>query len=229
MPRQHNRLVLPMIDALLRAARVEQTFDSMQSHSDAVPVRSPACASPPPLRRASVSALGIPVVPVSSLAALAQTAMAMRSGCAMRAGDDPVAPRRDLLRRLRMRRGPLAIGAVPDAHHDRTRLAARHRFDVGGWSATASRTSRRRLAERGCCVDATLLPTRARCSCCAHAAIANGDVARERRCVAGVPAGNATVAQTRRLDALDDRCCCMRVDGRLQSSANVMPRYGAVC
>ncbi len=75
VPRQHNRLVLPMIDALLRRARC-RTSDSRRDRVRSWPrIVHRACASPPELRRASALGLSVPVVPVSSLAAFAQTAV----------------------------------------------------------------------------------------------------------------------------------------------------------
>jgi tRNA threonylcarbamoyladenosine biosynthesis protein TsaB len=77
VPRQHNRLVLPMIDALLRAHDVDKrSLDAIAFG------RGPGSFTG--VRIAAGIAQGIslgiaaPVVPVSSLAALAQTAMTMR-------------------------------------------------------------------------------------------------------------------------------------------------------
>ena len=153
--------------------------------------------------------IAMPVVPVSSLAALAQTALAVRPRCATRARDDPLAPRRDLLRRVRARRRPRADSSGDERIATASERALPPGIDSTCWvvgDGVAHYADA--LAERGCAIGRDVVAVGARRACSSRCTrFANGDAVDTGGCVAGVSAGNATMAQTRRMSGAAYTCC----------------------
>ncbi len=73
-PRGHSELILGMMEALLAEAELAAPVNWTPWPSGVVRVRLPGCGSPPGWCRGRLSAPDLPVVPVSTLAALAQRA-----------------------------------------------------------------------------------------------------------------------------------------------------------
>lgn len=175
VPRQHNRLILPMIDALMRSHGV----DKRSLHAIAFG-RGPGSFTG--VRIAASVAQGIslgiaiPVVPVSSLAALAQTALAMRRDV------------RCVLATIRSRPDEIYYGVyVRDG--DRAELSGDERIATAADRALPPGVDSTcwaigdgvlhyadALAELGCAIDATLLPSAQGVMQLALHAFAHGDV-----------------------------------------------------
>jgi len=173
-PREHNRLILPMVDALLRSARVERR------ELDAVALgRGPGSFTG--VRIAAGIAQGIalglriPVVPVSSLAALA---------CAAGAAYPNVSC---VLATIRSRTDEIYVGGyridgdrceaiVPES----VWTASRRDVPVGidsTWAVVGDGVAHfaGSLAELGCSFDASLRPTASGVLRLAMRAVANGE------------------------------------------------------
>jgi tRNA threonylcarbamoyladenosine biosynthesis protein TsaB len=175
VPRQHNRLVLPMIDALLRRHDVEKRA------LDAIAFgRGPGSFTG--VRIAASIAQGIslgvsvPVIPVSSLAALAQTALTARGHvqrvlATIRSRPDEIyyaTYARDGARAVLLDEERVATASERSLPHG---VDASYRVVGDGVSHYADA-----LAEAGCVVDEALLPSALGVLQLALHAFANGDV-----------------------------------------------------
>ncbi len=172
VPREHNRLILPMVDALLRVAGIERDeLDAVafgHGPGSFTGVRIAAAVA-----QGVSLGLGIPVVSISSLAALAQAAIAVHPNA------------RYVLATLRSRVDEVYVGGyecvagrcrscLPDAittEHDLPTAVDSSWWVVGDAVAHFEAS----IATRGCRVDAELLPTARAVLVLANAAIANGE------------------------------------------------------
>jgi tRNA threonylcarbamoyladenosine biosynthesis protein TsaB len=174
-PRQHNRLILPMVDALMRSHGVDK-------HSLDVVAFGRGPGSFTGVRIAASIAQGIslgisvPVVPVSSLAALAQTALATRRDVqrvltTIRSRPD------EIYYALYARDGDRAVLCGDERIATASDRALPPGTDATCWVVGDGVTHyARALAELGCPVDATLLPSAHGVLQLALHAFANGDV-----------------------------------------------------
>ena len=172
VPREHNRLILPMVDGLLRACGVER------SDLDAVAFgRGPGSFTGVRIAAAVAQGislgLGIPVVSISSLAALAQTGSTTHPGA------------RYVLATLRSRADEVYVGGyecvagvcrsyLPEHVARQTDLpagVATEWWVVGDGVAHFAES----IARLRCRVDTSLLPTARALLALAGVAIANGE------------------------------------------------------
>ncbi|HTL00028.1 MAG TPA: tRNA (adenosine(37)-N6)-threonylcarbamoyltransferase complex dimerization subunit type 1 TsaB [Pseudomonadales bacterium] len=158
VPRQHNRLVLPMIDALLRVHDVDKrSLDAVafgRGPGSFTGVRIAAS-----IAQGISLGLSIPVVPISSLAALAQTAMTTRPDvqrvlATIRARPD------EIYYASYVRDGALSVSSG----EERIATASDHALPSGidsTWWVVGDGVLHYAdaLVERRCTIDATLLPT----------------------------------------------------------------------
>ncbi len=175
VPREHNRLILPMIDGLLRAHGVQRrALDAIafgRGPGSFTGVRIAAGVA-----QGVSLGIAIPVLPVSSLAALAQTAIAQRPDvdCVLAT----IRSRADeIYCALYHRDGELCVSSGDESiamSSDRDLPAG---VDAACWVVgDGALHYADRLAELRCHVDATLLPSARGVLKLALRALANGDV-----------------------------------------------------
>jgi len=172
--REHNRLILPMIDALLRKSGIERRdLDAVafgRGPGSFTGVRIAAGVA-----QGISLGIGIPVVPVSSLAVLAQTAVATHSSAV------------NVLATLRSRADEIYVGCygcasgellliapesvAGDAMRDPPACVEPSWWIVGDGAAHYGDT----LVTRGCSIDATLLPSARALLVLAATALTNGE------------------------------------------------------
>ncbi len=173
-PRQHNRLVLPMIDALLRLHGVEKrSLDAIafgRGPGSFTGVRIAAS-----IAQGISLGISVPVVPVSSLAALAQTALAARRDvqrvlATIRSRPD------EIYYAMYVRDGDRALLRGDECIATASERALPRGIDATCWvvgDGVAHYADA--LTERGCATDAALLPSARGVLQLALHAFANGD------------------------------------------------------
>lgn len=175
VPREHNRLILPMIDELLRAHRVERrALDAIafgRGPGSFTGVRIAASVA-----QGISLGIGIPVVPVSSLAALAQTAIAARPDvdrvlATIRSRPD------EIYYAVYRRNGELGVSIGDESIATSSDRDLPTDVDAGCWVVgDGALHFADRLAELRCPVDATLLPSARGVLRLALRAFADGDL-----------------------------------------------------
>jgi tRNA threonylcarbamoyladenosine biosynthesis protein TsaB len=172
VPREHNRLILPMVDALLSTAGIDRT-DLAAVAFGRGPGSFTGVRIAAGVAQGVSLGLGIPVASISSLAALAQTTFSRHPNA------------RYVLATLRSRADEVYIGGYENVSgHCRSCLpeAVVNAHDLPGevdarwWVAgDAVAHFEASIAARGCHADAELLPTARAVLTLAQTALADGD------------------------------------------------------